>query len=273
MTEAPTRTTLVERAQTLLDAHHGPRPLVLPNIWDVASAQVVTEAGFPVIATSSRAIAASLGLKDDDSSDPDVIFEVVARIARAVDCPVTADLEAGYDLEPKELVERILRAGIVGCNLEDSDHHGDDVLVDARRQAAFLAEVRGAADDFGVHIVINARVDSFIRHVGDERYELEDAIHRGQLYLEAGADCIYPIALVDRDRIARIVTALRGPVNITARRGGLSLDELTTLGVKRISFASGIFQLSNDHLHMIVQRLSETSDPGALWQELPAGSG
>lgn len=272
MTETSTKTALIENAQKLLDAHHGPKPLVLPNIWDVASAQIVAEAGFPVIATSSRAIAAVLGTQDDDSSDPNVIFDFVARIAGSVNCPVTADLEAGYGLGPKELVERILGAGIVGCNLEDSDHHGDDVLVDAKRQAAFLADVRKAATDSGVHIVINARVDSFIRHVGDEKYQLEDAIQRGRLYLEAGADCVYPIALVDRDRIAQLTAALPGPVNITARRGGLSFDELTTLGVKRISFASGLFQLVNDHLHTTVRRLTESDDPDALWQDPPARS-
>jgi len=269
MTGSSSKTTLVEKAQMLLDAHDGPMPLVLPNIWDVASAQIVAEAGFPIIATSSKAIAGVLGTRDDDSSDPDVIFKFIARIADSMSCPVTADLEAGYGLAPTELVERLLAAGIVGCNLEDSDHHGGDVLVDAKRQAAFLAEVRNAATDRGVHVVINARVDSFIRHVGDEQYQLEDAIRRGRLYLEAGADCVYPIALVDRERIAKLTKALPGPVNVTARRDGLSFDELAALGVSRISFASGLYQLANDHLRVAVRRLTESADPDALWQEKP----
>ncbi len=270
MNTAPTRSTLVAKAQMLLKAHHGPAALVLPNVWDVGSARMVADARFPVIATSSRAIAATLGLRDDDSSDPDVIFDVVSRIARSVDCPVTADLESGYGLKPEELVERILEAGVVGCNLEDTDHHGDGVLVDPGRQAEFLANVRSAATDAGVHIVVNARVDSVIRHVGDERYELADAIRRGLLYLEAGADCIYPIALGDRDRIARLTAAIPGPVNITARQGGLAFSELTALGVRRISFASGLFSFVQDRLHRAVRRIAESDDPNALWQDLPA---
>ncbi|HUY06953.1 MAG TPA: isocitrate lyase/phosphoenolpyruvate mutase family protein [Acidimicrobiales bacterium] len=268
MTGSTLKATLVEKARLLLDAHHGPNPLVLPNIWDVASARIVAEEGFPIIATSSKAIAGVLGTRDDDSSNPDVIFDFVARIARSVSCPVTADLEAGYGLAPTEFVERLLDAGIVGCNLEDSDHHGGDVLVDSTVQAIFLADVRKAATKLGVHIVINARIDSFIRRVGDEQHQLEEAIRRGLLYLEAGADCVYPIALVDRIRIAQLTTALPGPVNITARRGGLSFFELGALGVRRISFASGIFQLENDHLRVAVHRLSESADPEALWQEL-----
>jgi 2-methylisocitrate lyase-like PEP mutase family enzyme len=267
------QTPLTSRAQALLEAHRGLEPLVLPNIWDVASARIVEEAGFPVIATSSRAIAGVLGMGDDDSSDPDVIFDFVARIANSVSHPVTADLEAGYGLAPEELVDRLLSAGVVGCNLEDTDHHGSDVLVDGDRQAAFLADVRAAADARGVHIVINARVDSFIRHVGDEQKQLEEAIRRGRLYLEAGADCIYPIALGDRERIERLTVALPGPVNVLARRGGLSIGELATLGVRRISFASGLFQLASDQLRAAVRRLAEAPNPDALWQGLPAKIG
>jgi 2-methylisocitrate lyase-like PEP mutase family enzyme len=260
------------KADALFDAHRGLEPLVLPNIWDAASARIVEEAGFPVVATSSRAIAGVLGMQDDDSSDPDVIFDFVARIADSVACPVTADLEAGYGLASEEFVDRLLSAGVVGCNLEDTDHHGSDVLVDAEKQAAFLADVRAAADARGVHVVINARVDSFIRHVGDEQEQLEEAIRRGRLYLEAGADWIYPIALGDRERIAQLTAALPGPVNGVARRGGLSIGELATLGVRRISFASGLFQLVSDQLRAAVRRLAEAPNPDALWQGLPARS-
>ena len=260
------------KAQMLLDAHFGPKPLVLPNVWDVASAQIVTEAGFPIVATSSRAIAGVLGTRDDNSSDPDAIFGYLVRIAGSVNCPVTADLEAGYGLAPTQLVERLLGAGIVGCNIEDSDHHGAALLVDAERQATFLAGIRSAAKDRGVPIVINARVDNFIRRVGDERQQLEEAIERGRRYLEAGADCVYPIALADRERIAQFAAAIPGPVNITARRGGLGFDELAALGVRRISFASGLFQHANDHLRAAVRRLAESAVPDALWQDCPATS-
>jgi 2-methylisocitrate lyase-like PEP mutase family enzyme len=179
---------LAEAARSLLDAHHRDAPLLLANVWDVASARIVEAAGFHFAATSSHAIADVLGEDDADCSDPDLIFDWIGRMAKAVSCPVTVDLEAGYGLAPIELVRRMLAAGVVGCNLEDTDHHGDDALVDADQQASYLSAVRAAADAAGVHIVINARVDSFIRRVGDEDRQMADAIWRGGLYFEAGAD-------------------------------------------------------------------------------------
>lgn len=260
------RTSLASAADALLAAHRRPEPLLLPNVWDVASARIVEEAGFPVIATSSRAIASVLGEPDDDSSDPDVIFDFVARIARAVRRPVTADLEAGYRLDPTDLVGRMLDAGVVGCNLEDTDHHGDGVLVDAERQAAFLAAVRAAAEAAGVHVVINARVDPFIRRVGDEQEQLGEAIRRGRLYIAAGADCVYPIGLADRAQIAALVGAVAGPVNVQAGRGGPGIDELAALGVRRISLAAGLHELASDCLRSAARSLAAGADPEDLSQ-------
>lgn len=246
------RSELATAADVLLAAHHAPTPLVLPNAWDVASARIVEAAGFHAIATSSHAVAEVLGGADDDSNDPDVVLPFLARIAAAVRVPVTADVEAGYRLSPDELVERLLDAGIVGCNLEDSDHHGDGVLVDADRQAARLAAVRAAADAAGVHLVINARVDSVLRKVGDDDVQLDDAIRRGTAYLAAGADCVYPIMLVDPARIRRFTAAVPGPVNVIARAGGPRPDELAHLGVRRISFGGGLHRVVLDHLRTAV---------------------
>jgi 2-methylisocitrate lyase-like PEP mutase family enzyme len=159
---------------------------------------------------------------------------------------VTADLEAGHGLRPDELVARMLGAGLVGCNLEDTDHHGDGVLVPADRQAAYLASVRSAADAAGVPIVINARVDTFVRKVGTERQQLDEAIRRGELYLAAGADCIYPITLADRGAIEELLARLSGPLNVMVRPGGLSVAELAALGVQRLSFGSGLHRAAMD---------------------------
>jgi 2-methylisocitrate lyase-like PEP mutase family enzyme len=145
---------LVERAEALRRLNTGPRPLVLPNAWDAASARLVVKAGFPVVATSSGAIAATLGYDDNDSIPGDEAIGVVARIARSVPVPVTADLEAGYRLSPKELVERLPKAGAVGCNLEDTDHDGDTDLLDAGENAERLRAVRHAATEAGVEIVL-----------------------------------------------------------------------------------------------------------------------
>ena len=135
--------------------------LVLPNAWDAASAAVVAEAGFPAVATASAAVSAMLGYPDGEGAPWQEMFAAAGRIARAVSVPVTVDAEAGYGMRPRELVDRLLDIGAVGCNLEDTDHRAGG-LVDAGAHAEWLADVRSAADDAGVPIVINARVDTFL---------------------------------------------------------------------------------------------------------------
>lgn len=247
---------LAPKAEQLLLAHHTRQPLLLVNAWDVASALAVANAGFPAVATSSRAIAQVLGEADDDSSDPDLIFSFTARITHAVPVPVTADLEAGFRLSAPALVDRLIETGVAGCNLEDSDHHGGGVLVDADRQAAYLADVRAASDRRGVHLVLNARIDAFIRHFGDPDAQLAEAVRRGRLYLEAGADCVYPMAVTRRTDAEALVSSIPGPLNFLARRGGLSIADLTTLGARRISLASGVFSLVTARHGEIVDALA-----------------
>lgn len=234
---------LAAAAEQLRLAHHREAPLLLPNAWDVASARVVAAAGFPAVATSSRAVAQVLGVADDDSSDPEVIFDFIARIAGGVDVPVTADLEGGFQLPAADLVGKILAAGLAGCNLEDSDHHGSgtEALLPAERQAAYLAEVRAAAAARGVHVVLNARIDTFVRGSWEGPARIEETVRRAKLYLEAGADCVYPIMVADRADAAALVEAIPGPVNLIAHGTIDEARELAALGARRISFGSGIF--------------------------------
>ncbi|MFF3915257.1 isocitrate lyase/phosphoenolpyruvate mutase family protein [Streptomyces sp. NPDC001852] len=205
-------------------------PLVLPGPWDAASARVLEEAGFPALATPSAGVAASLG-HADGATPADEMFAAVARIARAVDVPVSADIESGYGLAPKEIVERLLEAGAVGCNLEDSD---GGVLKDPHEQAAFLAEVRSAAAD---RLFVNARVDVFVH--GDK--DPERAIERAALYVAAGADCIYPI-LAPADVLPLLRAGIQGPLNALARLDGEgpSPAGLGELGATRITFGPGL---------------------------------
>lgn len=263
-------TALATKADNLLHSHLGDRPLVLPNAWDVASARVLEEAGFPVVATSSQAFAGVLGFSDNNSSDPNVIFDLIGRMARAVECPVTADLEAGYGLAPSELVERMLSAGIVGCNLEDSDHQRSGELVDSDKQAEFLADMRTAAETHGIHVVINARVDCFIRKAGNADEQLAEGINRARCYLEASADCVYPITLADRPSIERFVSAVPGSVNIQARQDCLDIDELSKLGVHRVSLASGLFNLMNEQLRTALGHLVSGSLRDVWFMSAPA---
>jgi 2-methylisocitrate lyase-like PEP mutase family enzyme len=246
---------VAEVAGLLRRLHAGPEILVLANCWDVGSAQLTEELGFPAVATSSGAIARALGERDNDSMAPDLAFDAIARISAGVSVPVTADIEAGYQLTPGELVGRLLDAGAVGCNLEDSDHHGDHELVDAELQAERIRAVKEAAHRAGADIVLNARIDVHLRQLGTLEEQVAEAIRRGCLYLEGGADCVYPIGLGDAAMVRRVVDAVPGPVNILLRAGAPPLPELGRLGVARVSVGSGLLRVAMSALRTAAQRL------------------
>ncbi|MFI7078031.1 isocitrate lyase/phosphoenolpyruvate mutase family protein [Micromonospora sp. NPDC049903] len=238
--------TAIDRANALRALHHPGDPLVLPNTWDAGSARAVADAGFPAVATGSAAVAESLGYADGERTPPAEMFAAVARIARAVTVPATADLERGYGLPPAELVERLLDAGAVGLNLEDSEPAGG-AMVDTEKQADLLAEVRAAADAAGVPVVLNARVDVFLQQAGDPEQRLAEAIRRARRYLAAGADCVYPIVLADAADLRTFVAEVPGPVNVLARPAAPTLADLATLGVARVSYGSGVYAATRAH--------------------------
>lgn len=219
-------------ATTLRDLHVPGTPLVVPNAWDAASARVVEAAGFGAVATSSNATAAILGYDDGENVPVDDVLAATTRIARSVSVPVTVDFERGYRLPPAELVERLVATGAVGLNLEDSDP-ATGKMVDPAEQADFLAAVRAAAGDA---LVVNARIDTFIRKAGSDAERLQTALDRANLYLTAGADCVYPIGVGELDVISTLTTQIDGPVNVAYGQGAHSVADYTARGVARISF-------------------------------------
>lgn len=244
---------LKAHADLLRELHHG-KVLVLPNAWDVPSAELVAEKGFPVVATSSAAVAESLGHRDGENAPWQEMFAVVARIAAAVPVPVTVDAEAGYGLAPDELVARLLESGAAGCNLEDTDHRTGG-LVDAAAQADRLAQVRAAADAAGVPIVVNARIDVFLPSspiAGPDR--LDEAIRRGRLYREAGADCVYPIGGSTGHNLTRLVAEVPAPVNGNTA-DELDLEALRALGVARVSYGPRFYRAGASGFSAALDRL------------------
>jgi 2-methylisocitrate lyase-like PEP mutase family enzyme len=177
------------------------------------------------------------------------MLDAIARIAAAVAVPTTADLERGYRMAPAELVERLAATGAVGCNLEDSDPL-TGTLIDADRQADLLSAVRAADPD----LVINARIDTYLRGTDTPAERLADTVRRARLYLAAGADCVYPIGASDPDAIRALTGQIAGPVNVLSRPGAPTPAELAGLGVARISFGSGLHRAVQDHLtHLVTQ--------------------
>jgi 2-methylisocitrate lyase-like PEP mutase family enzyme len=243
---APLSADLQGRCEHLRSLHTPGDPLLLPNAWDAATARAVVAAGFPVVATTSRGVAVSLGFEDHEAAPADEMFTAAARIARSVDVPVTVDAEAGYGLEPEELVARLQQAGAAGCNLEETDHT-TGTLRDPAEVAAWLAGVRAAATARDYPLVINARVDvwlmGFLTGAGPETQaeHVDDGLRRANTYLEAGADCAYPITLSEPDALARFMAGVNGPVNVT-RMPGPALDEVVAQGVARISWGILLFE-------------------------------
>lgn len=225
---------LADLAGRLLALHQVGNPLVLVNVWDAASARQVEAAGSPAIASSSAAVAATLGLPDDNTMGP-LAFDAVRRIAAEATVPVTADLEGGYDMTGSALVDGLLKAGAVGCNIEDSDHRRPGTLVDAVEHAARLSDIRSAARNTGVDIVLNARIDTVIHNAdGGQAEVFDETFRRARLYLEAGVDCVYPLQLTDPALIARLTAELAAPVNVNLSPS-TSVQDMATAGASRVS--------------------------------------
>ena len=234
-------TDLQSRCEQLRSLHRPGTPLLLPNAWDVATAKAVVAAGFPVVATTSAGVAEALGYHDHEGAPGGEMLAAAARIARGVDVPVTVDAEAGYGLEPAELVTALHDMGAAGCNLEDTDH-STETLRDPGEHAAWLTAVREAAQAHGYPLVINARVDVFLNPflagagVGTQLDLVPDAVRRANIYLEAGADCVYPITLWEADAMRRFTAEVNGFVNVVRLPQAPSLAELVELGVARVSW-------------------------------------
>jgi 2-methylisocitrate lyase-like PEP mutase family enzyme len=232
---------LAAHCDLLRSLHRPGDPLLLPNAWDVATARAVVAAGYPVVATTSGGVAATLGYQDHEGAPGDEMLAAAARIARGVDVPVTVDAEAGYGMEPAELVAALRDMGAAGCNLEDSDYAAG-TLRDPDRHADWLGAVRQAAADDGYALVINARVDVFLHPflagagAGTQEELVPEALRRANAYLEAGVDCVFPITLWETDALSRFMSEVGGPVNVVRLPQAPSLAELAELGVARVSW-------------------------------------
>lgn len=228
------------RATALLDLHHTGTTLVLPTVWDAWSAGVVVEAGFPALSVGSHPLADARGQADNEGMTLDDALDGVRRICAAVpDVPVTADMESGYGTPAAELVERVLEAGAVGVNIEDTVHSEGGRMRSVSEHADYIGAIRQAADAAGVDLVINARTDAFIH---PERFDdpLAEVLARMKACEEAGSRSSYPVRVPDAATLQALLDGLAGPVNVTANpRSGSpagSLEDLQVMGVHRVTF-------------------------------------
>lgn len=227
------------QAEYFRSLHLGPKILILPNAWDIASAKIFQRAGFKAIATTSAGIAASLGYADGQRIPRQEMLDAVKRIASSVDLPVTADMEAGFGdtvAEIADTVSKVVAAGAVGLNLEDK--RGNE-LVDASFQVEVIAAAKEAGAEAGVPVVINARTDAYLLGIGKPVDRFRLTVERGKAYREAGADCIFVPGLSDPETIKKLIQELQCPVNILAGPEAPRIEELERIRVARVSMGSG----------------------------------
>lgn len=233
------------KAQQLLSLHNNGKLLILPNVWNPIGARMLQAKGYSAVATASAAIAESLGYGDGEQLKLDTMLDMVTRIVRSVDLPVTADFEAGYSdsIEGlQENISRLLDTGAVGLNFEDSFDDSAH-LRPIPEQVERIKAIREAADRKGIHLVINARADSFFaKGFSSDEERIEDIITRLTAYAASGADSVYPVGRGDKETLAILRKRLSAPINVLATAKTASLKELQELGINRVSFGPYIFR-------------------------------
>jgi 2-methylisocitrate lyase-like PEP mutase family enzyme len=233
------------KADAFRAMHQFPPILILPNVWDAVSARLFVKAGARAIATTSAGIAASLGYADGQKVPRDLMLETVARIARVVEVPVTADIESGYAVSPQDLaatIRALIDTGAIGFNLEDATGDPSHPLFDISAQLERIRAAREAAEHGGVRMVINARTDVFLAQVGEPVGRFAEAVRRVNAYRDAGADCLFVPGVTDVQTITELVRNIRGPLNILAGPGLPSVTDLQRIGVSRLSVGSAIMR-------------------------------
>lgn len=226
-----------EKAEQFLKLHEQGGTLLLPNAWDVASARLFEEAGFPAIASTSAGVAFAHGYGDGQQIGRDEMLAIIARMVAAVRVPVTADVEAGYGATPDDVattIRGVIEAGAVGVNLEDN-RGGSQPLYTVEAQVERIAAAREVAHEAGLPLVINARTDTYLFQIGAAETRLDETLRRANAYVEAGADSIFVPGVIDPATIDALVRQIPAPLNIMAGPGAPAAPELFRLGVRRVS--------------------------------------
>lgn len=230
----------IQKANDFLALHHAPSLFILPNAWDVVSGKIFELEGFKAIGTTSAGIAATLGYADGQKMSLKENIEVVQRIVvSSTTLPVSADIEAGYATSVEGVVkaaDAVLNVGAVGLNLEDGTGNPFTPLFDKDLQQEKIKAIREMSITKGIHLVINARTDVFLV-CDDNTNSLRSAIDRGNVYKEAGADCIFipDIGNLDKQTISTLVNEINAPINIIAGATTPPIAELQDIGVSRVS--------------------------------------
>lgn len=247
---------LSHKAALLVSLHVPGEPLIVTNVWDAVTARVVAGAkGVRALATASHAISFAHGVPDNEGLSIEQALNAARLITGAVELPVSVDFEKGYALEAsgvQQNVARLIEAGAAGLNIEDSMLSASGPLRDIDDAVARVAAARRAADEAGIPLAINARVDSLVSKPAD----WAGAMERANRYLDAGATSIFMLRLPTEGLVERAVRDVNGPISVISNPTSVSLKKLAELGVARVSFGPGIMGLTLAHLQKTAAQLT-----------------
>ena len=234
-----------KKAEQFLELHRRDKLLVLPNIWNPIGARILEAKGFPAAATASAAISSSLGYRDGEKIKLSTHLGIIKRIVQSVAIPVTADIESGYSSDLKGLrdsINRIINTGVAGINIEDSVSK-EGVIRNADEQCRRIATVRNVAEEMGLHLVVNARIDCFLSDTSKIKEKvISEVVKRADAYCQAGADCVYPIGVLDLETIKILRKEIKSPINILGSHRTIPLMTMQEIGINRVTFGPFIFR-------------------------------
>ena len=256
----------VQKAENLLALHHAGHLLVLPNIWDVIGAKLLEHAGYPAVATASAAVAYSRGYYDGEKISFRKLLKILKEICDGTSLPVTADIERGYaetTVQLRNNIKALIECGVVGINIEDSDENKK--LLSTDRQCDKIRVIRKVSDDLGIRLVINARTDIFLQEdfAGNK---IAAAAERARQYMEAGADCFYPI-LCNNDELSEIKSLLDIPINVIATKDTYPMHKLEEMGIARLSLGPGLLRVALSRMQAVIRHLKDYEDYGSFTGE------
>lgn len=242
--------------QTFYQLHHQQNPFLLANAWNVKSAQLIEEAGFKAIGTSSGAIANSLGYEDGEKIPFSELLYMVQRIKASTNLPLSVDMERGYSDDLNTLtdnIQQLIDIGISGINIEDTQ--GEEIYL--RK----LECIKNHLIRSNQSLFINARTDAFLQKLPSP---LATTIRRAKLYEAAGADGLFVTAVPDSEAIKEITSSTSLPVNIVGT-AKFSVDTLKSVGVRRISMAVFLYKATYSHLEKISGSIAKENSISPLF--------
>ena len=252
--------------ESFRELHYQEKPLLIPNVWDITSARVMEESGFRTIATSSSALAQSLGYADGENLPFDLLLQTVSGITRHAHIPISVDMEKGYSAELPGILknmDRLLDLGIVGINLEDSTRNEIRSLQKIDDFQKIISVLRDHLARNNRQMFINARTDAFVVKLPGA---LEETVKRAAAYEQAGADGIFVPYLEDPRQIREVAASTRLPLNVFCLPRLPSFPQLAELGVKRISMGGALFRAMKGALKSTVTRIRDDQSFRALFQ-------